>query len=292
MNALRLLLVMAIIAAPTVLYGKQAKTVDEMVEMYDSTSCKACHSAIYEQWEKSHHARSLMGIQGGLFLKGVLKSAFAPENPGQATRKTFPCFKCHLPQALDAADSVSAEIAQAVAASDSATIGKLRITCLVCHNKKAILHRLQEGQPEEGVLYSTKDVPTHADRKYKKVKKSAIMEHAVFCGQCHGLGPNFDAENPYQCATLYGSYIHAYIPSGGTESCQECHMEEVDGKADHRLAPDWNDLELTGELLKKSVYLDVQTLGYEWLKKSKDLRPMVVVTTKIWQKAGHAIPDG
>jgi hypothetical protein len=36
----------------------------------------------------------------------------------------------------------------------------------------------------------------------------------------------------------------------------------------------------------------VQTLGYEWLKKSKDLRPMVVVNTKIWQKAGHRIPDG
>jgi hypothetical protein len=292
MKLLRLLVVMALIAVPSAVCAKEAKTIDDLVKKYDSSSCKVCHAEIYEQWEKSHHARPLMGLKGGIFLKGVLKSAFAPKNPGLATRENFPCFKCHLPQALDAADSVSAEIAKAVAASDSATIAKLQITCLVCHNKMAILHRLQEGQPEKGVVYGSKDIAAHGDKKYKKVKKSSIMDHAIMCGQCHGLGPNFDAENPYQCATLYGNYIHAYIPRGGTKSCQDCHMEEVGGKAGHRIAPDWNDLELSGELLKKSVYLDVQTLGYEWLKKSKDLRPMVVVNTKIWQMAGHAIPDG
>lgn len=292
MNVLRLLVIMAIIAAPSVVCAKQAKTIDDLVKQYDSSSCKGCHSEIYNQWEKSHHARPLMGLKGGIFLKGVLKSAFAPKDLNKATMENFPCFKCHLPQARDAADSVAVEIAKAVSKSDSKTIARLQITCLVCHNRMAILHRLQEGQPEEGVLYGTRDVAAHGDKKYKKVKKSSIMDHAIMCGQCHGLGPNFDAENPYQCATLYGTYIHAYIPRGGMKSCQECHMEKVNGKADHRIAPDWNDLELTGKLLKKSISLDVQTLGYEWLKKSRDLRPMVVVNTRIWQKAGHAIPDG
>jgi hypothetical protein len=69
-------------------------------------------------------------------------------------------------------------------------------------------------------------------------------------------------------------------------------MPKVDGKADHLIAPNFDDIAGTTELLKKAVYLDVQTLGLEWLRKAKDVRPMVVVNTKIWTKAGHEIPDG
>lgn len=290
MTALRLLLVFALIVLPSsVIAAEKAKTIDELASMFDSSSCKTCHAEIYSQWEKSHHSRSLMGVQGGLMMTPLaMKGAtpFSPDDPKKATMKNFPCFKCHLPQALTSAeDSVAAEYAQALLAGDKEKVGKLRITCIVCHNEKAILHRLQEGKPEKGVLYSTKELASHPDKVYKTVKKSSVMNHAIFCGQCHGLGPNFDAENPYQCATLYGNYIHAYIPRGGTKSCQECH-------SDHRYAPDFNDHELTGKLLKDSIYLDVETLGYEWLRKAKDLRPMVVVNTKIWQKAGHEIPDG
>lgn len=293
MAVLRLLLAAMLVVLPaSVLAAEQAKTIDELVKMYDSSSCKGCHAEIYAQWEKSHHARPLMGIKGGLFLKGVLKSAFAPKEPRQATRKTFPCFKCHLPQALDAADSVSAEIAVAVAKNDSATIAKLQITCLVCHNEKAILHRLQEGKPQKGVLYGTKDVPAHGDKTYKTVKKSAIMERSVFCGQCHGTGPNFDAENPYQCATLYGSYLHAYIPGGGSQTCQDCHMESSGGKADHLIAPNWNDRAQSSGLLKKAFSLDVQTLGYYFLSPRKKNIPTVVVNTRVSHNAGHRVPDG
>jgi hypothetical protein len=174
-----------------------------------------------------------------------------------------------------------------VAAGDSATISRLQITCTVCHVRKAILHRLQEGPPEAGVVYGSQDIAEHEDETYKKVKKSVILKESIFCGQCHGLGPNFDAENPYQCATLYGSYLHSYIPAGGSQTCQECHM--ADG--DHLIAPNWNDPK-TSELLSRSIFLQVQTLGYEWLRKKGDLRPMIVVNTKITHNAGHRIPDG
>ena len=71
--------------------------------MYDSASCKECHAEIYAQWEKSHHARSLMGVLGGLFMTPLAmkgKTPFSPADPGQATLDTFPCFKCHLPGSL------------------------------------------------------------------------------------------------------------------------------------------------------------------------------------------------
>ena len=69
-------------------------------------------------------------------------------------------------------------------------------------------------------------------------------------------------------------------------------MKVVDGVADHLFAPNWNDLEGTKKLLQESISLDIDTVGYDWLLKSKDLKPMVVVNTRINQNAGHRIPDG
>lgn len=293
---LRLVLILVFVIVPLISSAEKAKTIDELAQMFDSTRCKSCHSEIYAQWEKSHHARSLMGVQDGLMMTPLAmkgSTPFSPDEPKKATMKNFPCFKCHLPQALSSAeDSVAAEYAQALLDKDKSKVGKLSITCIVCHNEKAIIHRLTEGYPEKDVLYGNKEVASHPDKVFKKVKKGSIIDHAVMCGQCHGLGPNLEFENPVQCATLYGSYEHNYLSKGGQKQCQECHMEKINGKADHLIAPNWNDLEGTQKILQKAIDLDVQTVGYEWLRKSKDLRPMVVVNTKINSTAGHRVPDG
>lgn len=281
----------------------KAKTIDELAKMYDSSQCKSCHADIYAQWEKSHHARPFLGVSGGMMLIPVVKaSAFKVKEPNEATLKTFPCFKCHLPQALSSAEnSVAVELTEALFAfsdekatdeskkSAKAKVAKLQITCLVCHNEKAITHKLVEGKPEKGVIYGTKNVDNHPGGK---IKKSAIMSQAIFCGQCHGTGPNFEFDYPVQCATLYGSYQHNYLSNGGFQSCQECHMKKVDGKADHLIGPNFDDKYQTSAFLSKHINLDVQTLGYQWLRKAGDLRPMVVVNTKISHDAGHRIPDG
>ena len=296
MNIFKSILVAILILLPMTAFGGKAGTIEELAAMYDSTRCRECHAEIYARWEQSHHARSLMGVQDGLMmtplaLKGL--TPFSPEDPSKATLATFPCFKCHLPQALTAADDAfAADYAQALAAQDKARVSKLSITCIVCHNTKAIIHRLSEGQPEADVLYGSREVASHDDEFFKKIKKSAIMDHAIMCGQCHGLGPNLEFENPVQCATLYGSYEHNYISKGGTQQCQECHMKKVDGFADHLIAPNWNDHEGTLKILQETVSMDVQTVGFDWLKASKDWKPLVVVNTKISQNAGHRIPDG
>ncbi len=224
----------------------------------------------------------------------VLSSAFKVADPKQATLKTFPCFKCHLPQALRwAEDSVAQELAAALMANpqDKAQVAKLQITCKVCHWEQAIIHHLQDGQPKEGVIYGS-TAGAHDAKDYPKLEKSVIMKQAIFCGQCHGTGPNFEFENPVQCATLYGSYQHNYLANGGLKSCQECHMQKVDGVADHLIAPNFDDKEATQKILAATIDLDVDTLAYSWLRKSKDLRPKVVVNTKLSHEAGHRIPDG
>src|SRR5512143_285287 len=305
MKSMRLFLALLFVALPLAsAAAEKAKSIDELAKMYDSSSCKGCHAEMYSQWEKSHHARPLMGVKGGLMLtplamKGA--TAFSPDDPKKATIKNFPCFKCHLPQALiSAEDSVAVELTQALLtaadekASDKAKadakgkVAKLQITCIVCHNTKAIIHKRELGEPGKNVLYGNKDVAAHPDKAFTSGKKSAIMTDSVFCGQCHGLGPNLEFDQAFQCANLYGSYLHSYIPSGGTQTCQDCHMV----KGDHLIAPNFNDDKQTSELLAKALTLDVQTLGYEWLRKAKDYYPKVVVNTKITSSAGHRIPDG
>jgi hypothetical protein len=292
MKIATLVLAVAFLAMPLAASAQKAKTIDELAKMYDSSSCKSCHAEIYAQWEKSHHARPLMGVKGGLMMtplatKGA--TAFSPEDPKKATIKNFPCFKCHLPQAVTSAeDSVAVELAEALLAKDSAKVAKLQITCVVCHNTKAIIHTRELGAPEKGVLYGNKDVAAHGDATFKSVKKSAIMKDSVFCGQCHGLGPNLEFDQPFQCANLYGSYLHNYVSGGGTQSCQACHMK----KGDHLIAPNFNDDKQTSELLAKALTLDVETLGYEWLRKAATYVPKIVVSTKITSNAGHRIPDG
>jgi len=260
----------------------QASTLDELIMMFDSSSCKECHEKIYEQWKKSHHARSLMGLDDWIFMAPYLKGGpLAVKRGEKATKANFPCFKCHFPQIKHGTDQVAAEIAEAILQDDKPTVRKLNIGCLVCHNEKAVVH----GRPQKGVVYGQKDA---ADHEGHPVKKSPLLKDSLMCGQCHGLGPNLEFETPVQCATLYGSYLHAYIPSGGTQTCQQCHMKN----GDHYMPPDFNQREELSARLKESLPLEVQTLAYTYHPKEDTFVPMVVVKTKITNKAGHRIPDG
>jgi len=293
MKFLKLLPVIMLLALPLAASAEKASTIDELAKMYDSSQCKSCHAEIYAQWEKSHHARPLMGVKGGLMLtplaikKGEKGStAFSEDAPQKMKIGNFPCFKCHLPQAVTSAeDSVAVELTEALLAKDSTKVAKLQITCIVCHNEKAIIHKRELGVPEKGVIYGSRDNDAHPGGK---VKKSAIMKNSVYCGQCHGLGPNLEFDQAFQCANLYGSYLHNYVSGGGTQSCQDCHMK----KGDHLIAPNFNDDKQTSALLADALSLDVETLGYEWLRKANTYTPKIVVNTKITSTAGHRIPDG
>ena len=274
-----------LLLSPAVVCGEvttQASTVDELIRMFDSSSCKECHEKIYEQWQRSHHARPLIGMDDMMLLTPYLKRVARPDMPAeQAVKRDFPCFKCHLPQIKYGTDAVAEEIAKAMIKGDKGTIRKLNFSCLVCHNEKAVVH----GRPEKNVVYGSTDIPDHEGFP---VKKSPLLKDSLLCGQCHGLGPVLDSDMPVQCATLYGSYLHAYIPSGGSKTCQECHMKD----AGHYMPPDFNQRDDLSARLREALPMEVQTLAYTFHPKEEAFFPMVVVKTKITSKAGHRIPDG
>lgn len=293
MSTLKWLLIILFLFIPLVVSAEKAKTIDELSNLYDVSQCGNCHSKIYEEWSNSIHARSLIGT--GPTMK-AMKAYLSDSLPNVFTKAGVkgiddikvehlkPCFKCHLPQIDYATDDVAKEIAKAIVNEDSATLKKLNINCLICHNLKAIVHKWQDGEPEKGVVYGSKD-GTHSHTVYSAMKKSPIMKNAVMCGQCHGLGPNLEFPQPSQCATLYGSYLHSYIPSGGTETCQDCHMKKAN--KGHSM-PAYRD----PEMVKMAVDVGVEARGYKFLPKPGEVVPMAVVTVKITNKAGHRIPDG
>lgn len=260
---------------------RKAESLPKLIEMFDTSRCKECHGEIYAQWERSHHARSIMDIFMDRYLqKGVL----SVKTPRDATKKNFPCFQCHLPQLAYATDKVASEIAAAILNDDKATMGKLNINCLVCHHEKGVIH----GYPEKGSLYGTDTVSGHEDEQYPTIKASPIMRQSVMCGQCHGLGPVFGLEYPVQCATLYGSYLHAYVPSGGTKTCQECHMKD----ADHTCPPNFKDRKDVSKRLAEALPMAVEAMFYRPQITPGKPVPTVIVETRITSSAGHRIPDG
>ena len=100
--ALTLMLLLLLASEQAMATPKSAiQSLDQMLKHYDSTRCAECHGEIYEQWSRSHHARSMMGLNNFSFMSKYLKKGpLSVKSPRQATLANFSCAKCHLPQLL------------------------------------------------------------------------------------------------------------------------------------------------------------------------------------------------
>ena len=112
------------------------------------------------------------------------------------------------------------------------------------------------------------------------------MGESILCGQCHGLGPGFGLEQPTQCATGYGSYLWAYVPEGGSQTCQDCHMKRF-GKG-HAM-PSYRDRDMQ----EAAVDMEVHVTGYHCrMSKREGVVPIAAVDVALTNRTGHGIPDG
>ncbi len=264
--------------------GSKITTLNQLIEHYDSSRCQECHAEIYAQWQSSHHAESLMGINDFSFMSKYLRQGpLSVKRPEEATLANFSCAKCHLPQLLATNDQVAKQLAAVIWNDDKQTLRRLNIGCLVCHQGKAVVHQ----RPGRGLIYGRQDREDH-EGSFQNIRRSAFMNTPAFCGQCHGLGPNFEFTPPIQCATLYGSYLHGYVATGGARTCNDCHMPGQN----HSFPPNFNNRADTTVRLRAALPLEVEVLPYTFQPDHKKLQPMVVVGVTIRNRAGHRIPDG
>lgn len=290
----------------------KAKTMAELAARYDSSSCQECHPEKYEEWSCSLHAVSILGTPrtAPTVLTGIDMGLKLFPYSGVETdkdvqvRHLMMCAKCHLPQLEDATDDVAVEIVESIrgwmdacrkAVDDEAyediadeleeKIASLNIGCVVCHNKKAIVHKWQDGYPQKDTIYAFQK-GEHDHPEFTKMGKAPALNESIFCGQCHGLGPNFELDQPSQCATLYGSYLFAYVPEGGFHTCQECHM--------HKSGLGHNMQAYRSKTMTEMAFdVEVDSMSFFWRKDSVEgVIPLGVINVEIYNKSGHAIPDG
>ena len=285
----------------------KAKTIKELAERYDSSKCIECHEDIHDEWSSSLHSKSILGtprtaptivtsVENGLKL---FPYSGVKEDKDLTVEHLMLCAKCHLPQLDEATDDVAREIVSTIKAWQNAmreeetekaeklqaTIASLNIGCMVCHNKMAITHKWSDGYPQPDTVYGSTD----GDHEFEEVPKMAVapaMKESILCGQCHGLGPNLEFDQPSQCATLYGSYLFSYVAHGGSESCQECHMEKSGLGHDIQAYRD-------DEMIAMAVDVEVEGRSMFWRKnKAEGVVPIGVIEVNLRNKTGHVIPDG
>ena len=285
----------------------KAKTIAELAARYDSSKCVECHEDVHDEWADSLHSKSILGsprtaptiitaIEKGLKLfpySGVKKDSDI------TVESLMMCMKCHLPQLDEATDDVAREIVATINGWQQAhrdkdykkaeklekTIASLNIGCMVCHNKMAIIHKYADGYPQPDTVYGSKE-GDHEDETYSKMGIAPAIGESIFCGQCHGQGPNFELDHPSQCATAYGSYLFAYVAHGGNETCQECHM--IKSELGH-------DMQSYRDETMQEMAVDVKVEGRSlfWRKNKEDgVLPIGIVNVEIYNKTGHGIPDG
>lgn len=285
----------------------KAKTIAELAARYDSSGCMDCHEEVHDEWSESLHSKSILGsprtaptivtaVEKGLKL---FPYSGVKEDKDITVENLMMCMKCHLPQLDEATDDVAVEIVTTIKAwtkarkagdDDTAdeleeTIASLNIGCMVCHNKMALIHKYADGYPQPDTVYGSQD-GDHEDEEITKMAVAPALSESIFCGQCHGHGPNFELEHPSQCATIYGSYLFSYVAHGGSETCQECHIQK--SELGHNMQS-YND-ETMAEMA-----LDVSVEGRSlfWRKnKTEGVLPIGIIDVKMYNKSGHAIPDG
>ena len=283
----------------------KAKTMAELAKMYDSSSCIECHKDKHDEAEKSVHSRSLFGTgRTAMTLMSAIENVLM-EQPYSGVKSPkdvkvehlMGCAKCHLPKLADAEDSVAQELVSTLyawkgarAKKDKAAVKReedkiksLSISCLICHNRNAITHKWQDGYPKAGVVYGSKE-GDHPSEQFPKMAISPIISEAIQCGQCHGLGPHLDLDQPTQCCTSYGSYLWAYKSEMGQDSCQDCHMKK--SKLGHNIQG-YRD----PAMIKAAVDFKVEAFGYHW-RDNTEIMPKAVVKVEMVNRSGHSIPDG
>lgn len=280
-----------ILLAPQHSYSQKAKTIDELVKMYDITRCITCHRDKYEEWKTSTMGNSVVDTRVLRGWRTFIRLELDQE-PTLSRKDLTICLNCHVPQIKDATPELVEHIAELVITavedkdetkreSAKKELSKLNLNCLGCHHLRA---RGFDGEPEEDTIYGPKDLEfsPHEGIGFKTLE-SELMTKSDFCAQCHHCPPNVPWE---QCPTLYTSYVEGFLEKGGKETCQDCHMEGE--KRVHKFyGPD------NPEFLKSAITLSIKARPTKYIDTYESrFIPAVVLEVELKNNAGHVLPHG
>lgn len=276
-----------LLALPLAARGEY-RSLAELAGAYSDQSCKGCHQQVHGEWGASRHSRSVvdsLGITRDFIVTGLGGQWRSPVSKEHLMR----CMECHAPQLEEGSEELAREVAGLIVAAVDGKEEKAReaarlqlaglsVTCIVCHNSRAVLEGHLKGPPEKGVYYG----PTGKASPAHGTGKSAAITSPLFCGQCHRTYTPPDREIIF-CSSLYESYQDAYRSGGGTRTCQECHMHDK-GRG-HRMPGAWDQELLREGIVVASTARGIRVQPGKWL-------PAALVEVNLTGRAGHRTPDG
>ncbi len=221
---MRLWLIFTFISS--VLFGAQVVQVGDKFK--DSTKCKACHSPIVKQWEKSWHAKS--HYDSDEYFQKTIDYVARKDNGKSLNTIKIECATCHNPRisvtSTNAEDEALASVgldkntaASKALKSDGISEG---INCVVCHNIDKIHDDLPESKRGmDRVIWMKSGTMTgpynDAKSPYHQVEARDFMNTNPnqLCFVCHA---NDKSEDGHRFVNM-----QAEFKSNGKQ-CVDCHM--------------------------------------------------------------------
>ncbi len=239
-------------------------------------TCKECHQEIYQQWQTSMHANSTAlkdPIHGTMYQKLMGD----PRQEGVRHKKSgkYPiCLKCHAPNA--ASDKITK--------LDTLPIYNEGVNCITCHTfKKFKGVQRDDGKMNLGIdAYETSEVlqgpsgkvftqSTELTNFHSTIDSNpTLFRTADICLGCHERRNN--SHGIPVCAT------GEEFTQTDNSNCQQCHMQVVNGLANHNMAGGHSQA-----MLERSVLMTLETETKE---------NTVLAKVKLRNMTAHNVPTG
>lgn len=264
------LLVAASTALPGVAFGyTPPPLVRSDLNLQSSTTCKACHLDITEQWERSAHSkadRNRNELFGRMYF-------FSLKQTRGATM--IACGPCH-----ETASFVTQDF------EGIREVSKEGVACVYCHSikgpgdPKGVPPYLLDVTAYQGTIRTPTVTPAH------KSAYSGYLLKAEYCGSCH----SYKNQHGVKIADTYGEWQRsAYAKQGIT--CHSCHMPGRAGRnsSDGPMRPRVADHSFDHETLA-AARPNAAKLTLTGTRNGRDsVRVYATLTNSGW---GHSMPTG
>lgn len=201
-----------------------------------ANTCSSCHADHYKEWSVSQHAYAQLSPIYMAMQNKINKLS-------NGTNGDF-CIRCHNQVGMNLGESTYASNLERHPTSREG------ITCVVCHRVEQAYGKVSGrlalvegdlltkvygptgGEELERVLdnrheYRVVTEPEESGRKiHTKVGHFPQLQTSQFCGSCHDV----NLFNGFRLEEAFSEYKNSPAAARG-ESCQDCHMGEIQGKA-------------------------------------------------------------
>ncbi|WP_332470255.1 ammonia-forming cytochrome c nitrite reductase subunit c552 [Leptospira abararensis] len=175
----------------------------------DPNACGSCHKDQFQNWEKSHHAKSIS--KGFLWQKEVLSS-----------KEYQSCFQCHSPLAETKSELSIEYQTPGILNSKSHNfpdgISNPSILCASCH----IRNQVRFGPPKR--INQTKEYPVKNLPHNGYIAKKEF-ESSEFCKSCHTSKETGIKLGGKKLMEVYSEWENSPFAKEGIQ-CQNCHMPD------------------------------------------------------------------